>query len=316
MAASIVGTASSAFAVEGTTAAGPIGGTDIRSAFLPPPGVYGAAIGLAGPAWGINDGEGNPIPAFGDARFTKIMAGGALLYVPNVQIAGGSIGFLGVVPFGQVCGRLFARQSWDCTDGFGDPYIEMAWSRFFGKPRPSLDPGAFPILEGIAISLGLGAVLPAGEYDMRRATTQALSVGNNTFDVAPSIAMTFTTPPLIAEGTEISAKAYLNYYATNPATGYHAGSLLNIDFAISEHFGRFQGGIAGFYAKQLADDTLNGKRIEPDGRRAELLMMGGVLNYDMAEIGAAVKVKAVRSMIAKNTVNNYVGVVTFLKKLD
>jgi hypothetical protein len=40
------------------------------------------------------------------------------------------------------------------------------------------------------------------------------------------------------------------------------------------------------------------------------------LNYDMPEIGAAVKVKAVRSAIVKNTVNNYVGVVTLLKKLN
>src|SRR5262245_19919849 len=50
--------ASSALAVEGSTAAGPIGGTDVRSAFLPPPGVYGGAIGLAGDAPRIVDGRG------------------------------------------------------------------------------------------------------------------------------------------------------------------------------------------------------------------------------------------------------------------
>jgi hypothetical protein len=307
--------ASSALAIEGTTAAGPIGGTDIRSALLPPPGVYGAAIGLAGPAWGINDGQGNPIPAFEAARFRKVIGGGALLFVPDVEIAGGSIGFFGVLPFGQLCGRLFATQSWDCVQGLGDPYIELAWSRFFGKPRPSRDPSALPILEGLAVSYGLGAVLPTGQYDVKLATTQALSIGNNTFDIAPSFAFTFTTPPMIAEGTEVSAKTYLNNYATNPETRYLAGTLLNVDFAISERLGRFQVGVAGFYATQLTDDKINGLRIEPDGRRAELLMLGPVINYDMPEIGAAVKVKAVHSVVVKNTVNNYVGVLSFVKKV-
>jgi hypothetical protein len=34
------------WAVEGATAAGPIGGRDIRSAILPPPGLYVGAVGL------------------------------------------------------------------------------------------------------------------------------------------------------------------------------------------------------------------------------------------------------------------------------
>ena len=50
-------------------------------------------------------------------------------------------------------------------------------------------------------------------------------------------------------------------------------------------------------------------------RRAELLMLGAVLNYDLPEIGAAVKVKAMQSVVVKNTVNNYVGVISLMKKL-
>ncbi len=37
--------------------------------------------------------------------------------------------------------------------------------------------------------------------------------------------------------------------------------------------------------------------------------------YDMPEIGAAVKVKVVQSVVVKKTVNNYVGVLSFVKKL-
>jgi hypothetical protein len=307
--------AGSAWAVEGTTAAGPIGGTDIRVALAPPPGLYGAAVLLGARAWGINDGAGNPIPEFDAARFGKVIGGGAFLYVPDVQVGGGSIGLFGVVPFGQICGRLLAVQSWACVRGVGDPYFELSWSRYFGTPRRSSDPSAFPIPEGLAISFGLGAVIPVGQYDMRLATTQALSVGNNTFDIAPSVAFTYTTPALIAEGTEISAKLFLNNYETNPDTRYHAGTLLNLDFAVTERFGRFQAGFAGFYTFQIADDRLNDVRIPPDGRRVELLMLGGVINYDMPELGAVMKFKALESVIAKNTVNNNGGVISVVKKL-
>jgi hypothetical protein len=66
---------------------------------------------------------------------------------------------------------------------------------------------------------------------------------------------------------------------------------------------------------QIADDKLNELRVEPDGRRAELLMLGGVVNYDMPEIGAIVKLKALQSVIVKNTVNNYAGVISVVRKL-
>ncbi len=34
-----------------------------------------------------------------------------------------------------------------CIAGVGDPYVELSWSRYFRAPRPSLYPGAYPILE-------------------------------------------------------------------------------------------------------------------------------------------------------------------------
>jgi hypothetical protein len=44
-------------AVEGPSAAGPIGGTDIRSAVLPPPGLYGGVILLGAEAFDFVDGK-------------------------------------------------------------------------------------------------------------------------------------------------------------------------------------------------------------------------------------------------------------------
>ena len=74
-----------------------------------------------------------------------------------------------------------------------------------------------------------------------------------------------------------------------------AGSL-NLDFAVSEHIGRFQAGLAGLYITQIADDTQFGIHVPPDGAGAEVLEFGPVLAYDLPEYGASVKIKALKSV--------------------
>ena len=88
--------------------------------------------------------------------------------------------------------------------------------------------------------------------------------------------MTYTTPPLIADGTEFSARLHWNNYRPT-GDDYSYGPLLNVDFAVSEVIGRVQVGIAGRYGFQTADDKLNGVTIAPDGRRSETLSLGPVL---------------------------------------
>jgi hypothetical protein len=306
---------SAAWAIEGSTAAGPIGGTDIRSALLPPPGLYGGLITFGASAFDFVDGNGKTIPALSTAHLNKKLVGPFLIYVPDIQVLGGSIGVAGIIPYGEECGHLFATSSSRCMVGHGDPYVEIAWSRSFGTLRPSKYPGAFPILEGLTIMLGFGAVLPIGKYDPWEHANQGLSIGNNIYDFAPTVAFTYTTPPIFAEGTEVSAKLYWNNYLTNPATHYTTGSLLNVDFAVTERIGRFQVGVTGFYAVQIEDDKLFGVPIPPDGRRAELLNLGGIVNFDMPEFGASVKIKTLSTVIAANTVRSSGIVIGWNKKL-
>jgi hypothetical protein len=307
--------ASQSFAIEGNTAAGPIGGTDIRSALLPPPGLYAGAVGLISPAHEIRDGTGKPVAGLDAVDLIARMAGPFFVYVPDVKLFDGSIGLIGVFPVGQQCGQLISAVPSRCTSGFGDPYFELAWSRSFGQPRRSRDPGAFPIMEGLTVGLGLGVVLPVGHYDRQTQIANGVTIGNNTWDVAPSIAVTYTTPPLFAEGTEFSAKFYWNNYWTNSVTQYKAGALLDVDFAVSERIGRFQVGAAGFYAFQVADDRQFGVVVPSDGRRIALLNAGGVINYDMPEFGAVIRVKALQTVIAQNAVASKTLVVGFVKKL-
>ena len=64
-----------ALAVEGPTLAGPIGGNDIRSAVLPPPGVYVGASGSAGGVIDFVDGSGDPNPQLAAAERDRQMRG-------------------------------------------------------------------------------------------------------------------------------------------------------------------------------------------------------------------------------------------------
>lgn len=166
--------------------------------------------------------------------------------------------------------------------------------------------------------LGLGAVLPIGKWNFDDATRQGLMIGNNILAVAPFAAFTYTTRPLIADGTELSAKAYLNTYEANQDTNYATGSLVNIDFDLTERFGRLQFGAAGFYAFQIEDDRLQGRRVPADGRRATILNLGGVVSYEVPELVSAIKVKALKTVVNDNAPGSWgvlLAVVTKLHQL-
>ena len=94
------------WAAEGTTVAGPIGGTDIRSAFLPSPGTYGALITSAASAYQLRDGAGHPWAGLDAVGIYAKAAAAALLFVPNFKVFDGSIGFLGVAGAGSLCGQI------------------------------------------------------------------------------------------------------------------------------------------------------------------------------------------------------------------
>jgi hypothetical protein len=301
-------------AVEGPTAAGPIGGTDIRSALLPPPGLYGGIILLGAEAFDFVDGDGRTIPELRDANLRRYMAGPFLYYVPDLKVLGGSIGIGAILPLGHQCGHLFVGEPSDCTTGAGDFYMEIDWSRSFGKMRPSKYAGAYPILEGLTILAGFGVVFPTGTFDASDPTQQALSIGTNIWDFAPTFGFTYTTAPILAEGTEISVRFFWNNYLENRATHYRTGDLLDLEFAISERIGRFQVGLTGFYAWQAEDDELFGVPIPPDGRRLQNFQLGPVLNYDMPEQASSIKAKALFTVITENTVRSWGAVFSWVRK--
>jgi len=303
-----------AFAAEGSSAAGPLGGTDMRSAQLPPPGLYGGSMHVYAEANEFFDGDGKAVPALKGLDLRRMRHGPFIAYVPNVEILGGSIGLLGLLPVGTECGRLFTTTSKSCIHGVGDAYVELTWSRFFGSVRPSQFANAYPVLQGLTVAAGVGVVVPTGRYKAETAQSQGVLIGNNLWDIAPNVAFTYMTRPIFFDGTEVSAKAYLNNYGENPDTDYKTGSLVNIDFALTERIGRVQLGLAGFYAFQVADDELRGVPVPPDGARGKVLHLGGVIAYDMPERGTSLKVKALTSAVTDNAVHSSALLMGWIKK--
>lgn len=110
----VLGLCAPAHAIEGPAAAGPIGGTDIRSALLPPPGLYGGTFALAAEAYDFVDGQGDTIPALQTMHLFKGVGAPFLFYVPNEKVLGGSIGIGALVPFGRTCGHLFIGENNEC----------------------------------------------------------------------------------------------------------------------------------------------------------------------------------------------------------
>ncbi|MFZ4805753.1 MAG: transporter [Hyphomicrobiaceae bacterium] len=286
----------------------------MRSAQLPPPGLYGGSMHVYAEANEFFDGDGKSVPALKGLDLRRMRHGPFIAYVPNVEILGGSIGLLGLLPVGTECGRLFTTTSKSCIHGVGDAYIELTWSRFFGSVRPSMFASAPPVLQGLTVAAGVGVVVPIGRYKAETSQSQGLLIGNNLWDVAPNVAFTYMTRPLLFDGTELSAKVYLNTYGENPDTHYKTGSLVNIDFALTERIGRAQLGLAGFYAFQIADDELHGVPVSPDGMRGKVLHLGGVIGFDMPEHGASLKVKALTSVVTENAVHSSALLMGWIKK--
>ena len=178
--------------------------------------------------------------------------------MPDLKVLGGAIGIGALFPTGNQCGRIFAGERKQCRQGFGDPYVELNWSRSFGKVRPSKYAGAYPIRQGLSVLADFGVVFPAGTYDDTTRTRQVLSMGTNIWDFAPALGVTYTTAPILAEGTEFSAKLYWNSYVENPSTQLWTGDLVNVDFAVSERIGRWQVGLAGVFGVQTETDERAG----------------------------------------------------------
>ncbi|NTH16721.1 hypothetical protein G6L99_31910 [Agrobacterium rhizogenes] len=288
-------------AAETIKPAGPIGGTDIRQAFLPPPGLYGVGVGvgLALPKFLTPNGDL-------DSNGGSGVGGGGLLYVYDAQVFGGSLASSVFASYERTCFGIKPGPE-SCSSGLGDVYSDvLMWSRFFPSSDFSKQPsGGVPIPYGLTMLIGLGANFPTGNYDSSR----MINNGANFFDIAPNLALTYTTKSIfgdaLGQATEFSGRVFLNNYTKNPDTDYQTGRIANMDFSITQRMNQWQFGLAGTGFVQFEDDEIGGQKAPNDGNRASGLSLGPVISYDFMwnDRPWNATVKALFGVAGNNTAN-------------
>jgi hypothetical protein len=263
-------------AVESFKPIGPIGGTDIRQAFLPPPGLYGVGVGVGltlPKYWGGNETY--------DSRGAPLVGGGGLLFVYDTEFLGGK---LASTIFDDYADQNFGLKGSkkESSKGFGDIYSDiLMWSRFFpSEAYATQSKDGIPMPYGLQVMFGLGMGFPTGKYD----ASKRVNVGSNVYTFSPNVALTYTTPSLFYDApghaTEFSARFFFNKYTKNHDTDYLSGPTASVDFAMTERINQWQFGLAGTAYTQVADDEVGGRRHPNNGNRASFLAVGPLVSYD------------------------------------
>ncbi len=286
------------FGAEGQFFGGPVGGTDIRNAYLPPvPGFYLGTV--LGSGWGsqINGDNAKASPV--QVHAGSMIGGVGLLYVYPFKILGGSLA--SAAQLSLVDGYMSLNHQHEYFRGIGDTYVELlSWSKYLGR-FGSEDQSARPLPRlpyGLTVKLSYSMIFPTGKYN----TTQIATPGHNVFFYIPNAAATYLTGPnFLGDGLEFSGHVFFDISSYNHRTNYQTGPLYDFDGAISERSGRWQYGVAGYYARQWGDDTQGGVPVLGTGKRLVTAAVGPVIAYDIPEWKASIKFKINFPVYERNT---------------
>ncbi|WP_109478143.1 transporter [Paraburkholderia sp. C35] len=292
------------FAAEGPAYGGPVGGSDIENAYLPAEtGFYGAVVGGYANGSQYYDNNHHRSSTISAANSSGVAAVGAL-YIYPFKLFGGTLGTS--VQGSLATGHIELNNRSDTYDGTGDIYSDLlVWSRYLGNST-----GSAPT--GLTVKLAYSMIFPTGHYDQNA----IVSTGRNTIYYIPNAAFSYLTGPnVFGDGTEFSLHVFLDIAATNSATKYHNGPVIDFDYAISEKLGLWQFGLAGYYATQLSDDHQNGQAV-PGGNRFASAGIGPVLSYTIPQWKSNIKLKASIPIYTRNSLAQNVVYLIFSKAFN
>jgi hypothetical protein len=278
--------------------AGPLGGSDIRSAYLPPvTGLYAATIALGTSYNALSDNNGNELTT-PQGRLNGIVGGVAAMYVYPFKIDGGTLATSVTQPGAYIQEKVGPRRQTD--SGLVDTYADLlTYSKYLGVFGARAPEGPSKLPYGLTFAASYSMVFPTGRYKV----TDLAVEGHNYFVYIPNIAFTYLTGPnlSIGQGTEISARLFYDIPTINPANNYQSGQVIDLDWGVSERLGLAQMGLAGNYAFQLNPDRLNGNLVAVNGNKLERATIGPVFAYDIPELRATFKTKVLVDYIDRNT---------------
>jgi hypothetical protein len=287
---------SPSFATQGGLFGGPIGGSDLRSAYLPPPDEFFVAPIVFG------QHATNSVNATGDngsahVNDTYIQLGGSLLYTYPVTLGGGVFASSITLSEKTIDGEIGKKKN--AAHGFNDIYVDfLRWSKYVGLA--GAQPGEKKLPYGLTINTSFSSVVPTTSYNTKR----VIALSRNDWVFIPNVAISYLTGPNLSfgDGTEISARAYYDVSTQNDFTKYRDGDVFVLDFAITERFSNLQAGLAGTLARQTTADRVNGTAYE-NGNRLFALELGPVAAYDVPEWRASFKAKLLFTAAAQNRIN-------------
>lgn len=193
------------------------------------------------------------------------------------------------------------------SHGANDLYADiLSWSKRIG-PDSEIKSG---LPYGLTVRVAYSMIFPTGQYNPNGLG----SSGHNQYFLIPNASITYLTGPnFLGDGTEFSASVFYDIATTNHATKYYTGGVLDFDGAISERVGLWQIGVAGNYASQLNNDTINGIPVAGNGYRLRVATVGPVIEYEIPKWKAAVKLKVSLAVWGDNASRQQIGYLTFFK---
>jgi len=171
---------------------------------------------------------------------------------------GATIDYLGVDLAATIATQLGDRHISLGNDGIGDSIVT-------------------PIILGwhdgnLHWNTGLSVYVPTGSY-----SNGELNTGRNIWALFPQFGMTYFDPK---SGLDVSGTLTYVTMTKNDATDYQSGDILQLDWAIGEHFGEkgaWEAGIAGNLVEQIGADSGSGAQLGPF--KAESFGLGPAVSY-------------------------------------
>ena len=316
VAVALAGEATSAYAVEGGIYGAPLGGTDVRQAYLPPsPGLYGGLANVTILSNKFTDQYGGSTN--GPAYVTTDAIGAGFLYVYPYNPLGFTIASsfqLNYQPSTTQAITVNGVHKQGHGSGIADSYSDLFYaSHYIGLMGAT--PGSNAKLKyGLTGAFGLAAEIPIGAYTV----TNYINTGKNTFITIPNVALTYTTGPNMSffDATEISSRFFFDTNKRNTLSGYQGGNLIDLDFSLTQRLGNFQFGGAGVFAQQISNDkSATYATVAPNGNRYMKLDAGPVLLYDSPELATTFKFKALFPIHHENNYETTQFVISAARKL-
>jgi hypothetical protein len=274
----------SAGAVENGAPITPFGVFDFSAGMLPPPSEFGT-VGVRTAfyrAHQLRDNAGDRSPV--GLKLKVASVGLAYVHMTNVELLGGTYGFMAVLPY------LDMKIDLSIPTPFGP--LPLA-----GKNGAQGDMQIAPVVikwtpsPGWFVNASLQLQLPTGSYDRNR----LINAGTNHWTASPTVAFTHITPG----GFEVSSNIQINFNGRNKDTDYRSGTEYQHEFALGQHVGAWTFGVGGYYYQQLSDDKATGQPVP--NSRARVAALGPAINY--FELGSGwpvVWVHAYKEFGAKN----------------